>query len=456
MDAALSIADSSLNADTTALSVTAENVANVQTSGYVDETTNFEAIPGGDALGVGDGVVATVAQATNALLSANNSQAQGALSNLTSAQQMLTAIQNVFPLGQGTSGSTSSSTNSSIAGQLATFWSDWDDVNADPSAPAPRSEIIQSAQGLVESLNEASTQLSQISTNSEAELTSQVASVNTLLSQAASLNQSILTTSTGGGDPSQLQDQMNAVVGQLSSLAGVNVRVQPNGTSTIAIGGITVVQGNLASTVAVTTAGGSTSLVASPGGIAVPVTSGSIAGVLTGINQYIPQYQSDLDEVANALSSTVNTQLAAGYTASGVSGAADPLFVGSGAAGIALNSAVVADPTLIAAASTNGAGAANDGSNAQAMAELGTSATGPDVDYQNLIQSIGAVTEAVNSQVTAQTSVANQAQAALSAVSGVNLDTELTNLQGYQQNYEASAKLLTTISTTMQSLIDAV
>ena len=133
-----------------------------------------------------------------------------------------------------------------------------------------------------------------------------------------------------------------------------------------------------------------------------------------------------------------------------------PLFVGSGAQNIALNAAVVADPTLIAAASSSGAAAANDGSNAQTMAELGIVPTGPDVAYQNLIQSVGSATQALNAQVGAQTSVANQAQAALSSATGVNLDTELTNLMSFQQNYEASAKLLSTISQTMQSLISAV
>jgi flagellar hook-associated protein 1 FlgK len=456
VEAALSIADSSLNAERTAIAVTAENVSNAKTPGYVRESATLTSVPG-DSSGVGAGVaVSTVAQATNALLSANNYQAQGTLSNLTSAQQILTAIENVFPLGQGASGSTSSSTNSSLAGQLSSFWSNWDNVNADPSAPAPRSQIIQSAQGIVQSLNEAATQLSQIGANASAELGNQVESLNSLLTQAASLNQSILTVSTGGGDPAQLKDQMNAVLGQLSQYAGVTVRTQANGTSNVGISGVNVVAGNLAATLSVTNASGTTTLVASPGGIATPVTSGSIAGLLSGINQFVPQYRAQLDAVANSLATTVNTQLAAGYTASGTSGATEPLFVGAGAQNIALNAAVVADPTLIAAASSTGTAATNDGSNAQAMAELGISPSGPDVAYQNLIQSVGSATQSVISQVGAQSSVANQAQAALASSSGVNLDTELTNLMSYQQNYEASAKLLTTISQAMQSLIAAV
>jgi flagellar hook-associated protein 1 len=457
MDAGLSIAESSLNAQRTAINVTAENVANSKTPGYVRESATITPLPGGDALGVGAGaIVSGIAQAQNALLSANATQATGALASLTSSQQVLTGIENVFPLGQGTSGSSSSASNASIAGQLSSFWSDWDAVNADPTAPAPRSQIIAAAQGLVASLHEAATQLTQLQANAVANLAGTVSATNTLLAQAATLNQRIVTTVGGGGDPAQLRDQLNGVVDQLATSAGVTVRAQPDGTDTIAIGGITLVQGTTASNLSVSTSGGATSIVATPGGVTVPVTSGQIAGVLQGINQYLPQYRGQLDDVAGALAHAVNTQLAAGYTASGVSGASEPLFVGSTAATLSLNPAVVADPTLIAAATTTGPAAANDGSNAQAMAELGNVPGGPDLSYQNLIQSLGATTQGVNAQVTSQTQVANQAQAALASATGVNLDSELTNLMGFQENYEASAKLLTTINQTMQSLLQAV
>lgn len=457
MDPALGIAASSLDAATTAIAVTSENIANANTPGYVNETAQMAAIPGGGMLGVGDGVQVTdISLANNALLATNNWQAQGALANLGSLQQMATAIEDVFPLGTGTIGSSTGATDNSLAGQLANFWSSWDGIATSPSSLAPRTQVVDMAQGLASTLNQAATQLTQLSSNSVAQLGDQVSQVNALLTQAAALNQSIVRTEGAGASTNQLTDQMNNVVGQLSQLVGANAQMQSNGTADINVGGITLVQGSQADTLSMTVTAGTASVVAQPGGVTVPVSGGSVAGLLLGVNQYIPEYQNQLNGVANALATTVNTQLAAGYTASGVSGATEPLFVGTGAAGIAVNSAVAADPTLIAAATTTGPGAVNDGSNAQAMAELGTVSTGPDAAYQNLVQGIGTLTQGLNSQVASQTAVANQANQSLQAVTGVDQNTQLTNLLQFQQVYQASAKLLSIVDAAIQSLMAAV
>ena len=464
MTAALGIAASSLQAETTAIDVTAENVANAQTPGYVAQSASFAALPGGGSLGIGDGVeVTSIAQATDALLSTNSWQAQGALSNLGSLQQALGAIENVFPIAsaQGSPGASATGTSSaSIAGQLATFWSAWDAVAQDPSSAAPRVQIVDDAQGLVAGLSEAATQLAQITAGSQRDLADQVAQVNTLLGQAASLNASIVRTKGGGGNPNQLEDQLRAVVGTLSGLAGVEVRTQPDGTAMVSIGGVGLVQGASAGTLAVETHGGSAAIAATPGSVTVPVSSGSIAGLLSTLNRYLPQYGSQLDAVADSLRTTVNTQLLSGYTATGAAASSSPstheLFIGSGAAGLAVNPAVAADPSLIAASSTPGAAAANNGVNAQAMAELGTAPGAPDALYQSLVQNIGADTQSIQGQLEAQTSVATQAQAALQAVSGVDVTAQLTDLLGFQQSYEASAKLLSVVDTTVQSLLQAV
>lgn len=470
MDTGLSIAASGLAAATTEIAVTAENISNAQTPGYVAEQAQLAA-QAGDSSGVGDGVVVTsISQVNDALLAANNLQAQGSLSNLSALQQVLTGIQNVFPLGQSSSGTdstTDTSSNTSIAGQLADFWSAWDDIAQDPTSPAPSTEVVDYAQGLVTSLNEASTQLSQLASDTSGEIADQVSQVNALLQQAASLNQQIVATNGGGGNAAQLVDDLNNITGQLATSAGVNVQMQSNGTALVSIGGVAVVQDDSAATLAISTAGGTTSITTSGGAVTVPVTSGSLAGLLTGVNQTIPQYGAELDGVANALASTVNGQLAQGVTTSDVSGATLPLFTANGgtttptsvtAATISINPTIAADPADLAVASTPSTPGAqvNDGSNAAAMAELSNVSTGPDVAYQQLIEQIGSDTQNVDTQVTAQTSVANQAQQALQSQAGVNENTELTNLMQFQSSYQASAKLVNVIDSVMQSLLTAV
>lgn len=492
MDNALSIAASSIAATTTEIGVTSENIANAQTPGYVAQRAVLAPQPGGDAFGTGSGVVVTsVAQLSNALLSANNLQAQGSLQNLSASQQVLTAIQNVFPLGQSqaaTSSSPTGSANSSIAGQLADFWSSWDSIAQDPSGSAPRTQVIDQAKGLATSLNEAAGQLDQLSANTASELKGQLAQVDTLLGQAAQLNGQITATAGGGGSANQLVDQLNQVVGQLGQLAGVSVRAQADGTALVNIGGVAVVQGDqatplsLTSTTDPTTGQAITAIQTSSDGTPVTVTGGSIAGLLDGINNTIPQYKGELNTVANNLAGAVNGQLAQGYTAPGVpqpaddgapappateglSGANLPLFAANGggtvtAGSIMVNPDLAANPALIAAASaaanTAGAGA-NDGANAQAMAELANATTNsPDASYQKLVEDIGSQTQNVNSQVTSQTTVANQAQQALQAATGVDQNTELTNLMQFQSAYQASAKLVSVIDTTIQSLLQAV
>ena len=477
MTQALGIGASSVNADMTAIDALAQNIANAQTPGYLSESANLSALPGGSQLGVGSGVeVTSIVQATNALLSANNWQAQGALSNLSALQETLSAVENVFPLAGRPSGATTpASTSSSIAGQLSTFWSSWDAIAANPSSQAPRVEVLNGAQALVTSLHEAATQLAQITHNAAADLTGQVQQVNTLLAKVATLNQAIVKTSSSGSTTAPLEDQLQAALGTLSQLAGVDVRMQANGTATVSIGGMAVVQQATASTLEVTSASTPASGAKTPplavelkmstgAGLAVPVSSGSIAGLLTSVNTSIPKANAMLNDVAAALSTTVNGELKTGYAATGAPAGSTPshwqMFVGSPtAAGIAVNAAMLATPSRIAVSATNattGKAAANNGGVAQAMAELGTTPVGPDAKYQTLVQSMGAMAQSVNNQMDAQTAVATQAKQALQAVTGVNLTADLTSLLSFQQNYEASAKVLTTVDSAVQALLQAV
>ncbi len=316
--------------------------------------------------------------------------------------------------------------------------------------------MVDDAQNLASDFQQAAQQLANLQHNAQSQVTTSVSQANTMLAQLATLNGEITRTEGSGSPANSLIDQQNQLMGQLASSIGAVAVPQSDGTINVNVGGVTLVQGTWSDTIVATGGAGDMSLVAQASGVTIPASSGSTAGQLAAVNQYLPAYQSQLDTAADNLASTVNTQLAAGYTATGASGSGYPLFSGSGAAGLTVNAAVAGNPQLIAASATATLpDATNDGGNAQAMAELYNAAGGPDQQYQSLIQGLGSQVQAVNSQVQAQTSVATAAQQNLQSIEGVNTNDEMVQMLTFQQAYQASAKLVSTVDTMMQSLIQA-
>jgi flagellar hook-associated protein 1 FlgK len=75
--------------------------------------------------------------------------------------------------------------------------------------------------------------------------------------------------------------------------------------------------------------------------------------------------------------------------------------------------------------------------------------------YGRLVSSVGATTYQVQSSLDAQGVVLSNAEAAVSATSGVNLDEEAANLIKYQQSYQAIAQVVSVVSTMFDSLLAA-
>jgi flagellar hook-associated protein 1 len=160
--------------------------------------------------------------------------------------------------------------------------------------------------------------------------------------------------------------------------------------------------------------------------------------------------------VANALATTVNTAQASGFDQNGTAGTAMIGSNGSGPITAANISVILTNPAGIAAASTQTAGGNLDGSNALAVANTGASSTSPDAMYANLVGSVGTASasaqQAQSTQDAVVTAVRNQQQ----SISGVNYDQEVTDMMSYQQSYNASAKVLTTIDSLLDTLINLV
>jgi flagellar hook-associated protein 1 FlgK len=208
------------------------------------------------------------------------------------------------------------------------------------------------------------------------------------------------------------------------------------------LGGVALVSGTTAATMSV-----DSSYNVSIDGAAVTLASGSAAADLQTLTTDIPAYQAQLDSVAFTLATQVNNAQAAGYDLNGNAGA--PMFSGTTAATIAV---AMTDPAQIAASGTPGGNL--DGSNAASIAQFGSASNGADAAYSVLVGNIGAASALAQQKQSTQDAITTSVDALRSSVSGVSYDEEVSNMVTYQQAFQASSRVLTTIDSMLDTLIN--
>jgi flagellar hook-associated protein 1 FlgK len=480
-DLGLSILATGLDADTAELDTASNNLANINTAGYARESVELSPIGAAEPLQSGGGVTITSVEAlTDAVYGSANVAAEGVQGAANQSNQVLQSVEAIFPEPDATG----------LAAQLGTFWSDLSTLAASPNQQGAQQTVEAAAQNLVATLNSSSAQLSQLATTLQSDVGTgaadggSLAQANGLIAQIASLNQGIVAGTSAGQDPNSLRDEQRADVNQLAGLLGITTATEANGSLSVSLGGVQLVSGDLAQTLA-TTGSAATENLAIVTSTGAPVTAGgSIGATLAAVNTVLPGYQTQLASVADSLADNVNSLQAGGMSASGDPGSAiaggfagtvlPNIFVDNGsattytdgssaAATIAVSPAYSADPSLIATAAAPGPGNSNvigtatlDTANVQAMAALAGSATGPDALYHGLIGALG--TDAANASNTATTAsnMATTAANNLASVSGVNENEEEIDVMTAQNAFQAASQAVNAIVQSFQSLLQAV
>ena len=133
------------------------------------------------------------------------------------------------------------------------------------------------------------------------------------------------------------------------------------------------------------------------------------------------------------------------------------------AATIAVSPALVANSSLMATASAPGPTNSNaigtptlDGTNAQEMAALASSSSGPNSLFQTMIGALGTQSARAAAVSSAASNLAMTASSNLSVISGVNMNNEELKVLAAQNDFQAIAKVVTAITTSLQSLMQAV
>lgn len=486
LNASLNIGLSGLMANQGALSVVGHNIANVNTPGYTRQTVQLAStMPQTfDALSYGTGVrVTNIMGQRNTYLNLQITQSTARQAGAEVKYEDLQGIDTAFAE-DGTNG---------LGSQLQAFFTGLQDVASHPEDLSQRTAFLGKAQTLVSGFKARYQALLDQRKIEDQSITDTMAKVNDLTSQIASLNQRIASNGDSNG-VSDARDQRQQLTDELAGIIGIQVSEDNSGNYQISLdnGSAVLVTGSKAYTMSAEVDPSNDyqhKVMLKLGDTAAPVEvtqfikEGKLGGQLELRDKTIPGFMNQLDQLAAGLAKGINQVHAAGYGLKGTTGV--DLFLGStgntgglpngitAASGykgmvsaLCLNTAVVKDPSLLAA--SGAADTPGDNSVANAMLKLQTAANTVDTDgdgvgdsgpfsstVSRIVSSVGTAVDNASSRATTQQNLLTALQNQRDSISAVSLDEEATNLLTYQRGYQASARFVNVISQLTDQLIQS-
>lgn len=449
----LYLSGSGLNAYQSQINVYGNNIANVDTDGYSRQTLELQTAYSVNGLGTGvqSGDVSRLYNSLGQSALLQEQPTAGYHTELAGCYEDLELL-----LGGG---------NDALNEAFSSFQSALQDAIASPEDLAARTVLLQSASTLATEINQVDSMLENAGSlwNTPADM---VDEINDLTARLQTLNQDIYTAEAMSKSVPDMLDQRDQLVSELAEYA--NVSVSPDYQVTLGDQELVSVDGRSRQELAVDdayafTVGGTD--------ITDSVTGGKLAAVVVALDT-ADALRGQLDTLATTLMSDVNAVFDTAYNLNGEQPAdlGYTFFTGSSAGDIAVDTALYdptdpmgANPGLLALASTRAAvGVANAGDNSAGQAIYDVLLTASDdlggqaiADYWTQVESTlaGALLEESALAASSSATVAMFENQMLS-VSGVSLDEELTNLMSAEKAYQACARVMSTASDLLDTLLN--
>jgi flagellar hook-associated protein 1 FlgK len=453
----LDLASRSLATQQERTAVAGQNMANVNNPDYARQRVIVQTsapldTPIGEE-GTGADVV-SIAEVRDSLLD-NQIQLENSSTGSYTAQQSALQDAEAYLGEQLTNNSSATSSANGLAAKLSNLFNSFSSLTTGSGNPAT---VVQRAQEVAAQFNQVSANLSLTRNNLNASIRNDIASSNQDLSDIAALNHQIVLAQAGGGTANELVDERQQKIDDLAGMVNISTSTEANGSMDVSIGGVAMVTGgNAVNSLQPDENGGGQTLVRDANtAMPLTVTGGSIGGNITARDGALAGLQNSLDTLASQMITQVNSIYSAGYNSSG--GTGQPFFTGTGATNIAVNSALVSDPSQFQSSGT--AGASGDTQIALALANLATQ-DNPALGNQSLTQNYAQAVSTLGNAIVTATDQLNTSQALSttltnqrSSESGVSIDEEMTNLLQFQKAYEASAQLVNTLNSMMETVIN--
>ncbi len=327
----MQIARSALITSQLGLQVTAQNMANAATPGYTRQIALLAAVRGraSDPYQVGQGVAINevrrqIDEALQQRLWNSNSQ------EYSSAQQLNVLSQLETILNEGT--------EFDMSTQLSSFFNTWTEATTLLDSQA---NLVNQGESLAAFIRNMQTDLVQQRQQLEEQIDAQVLRADSILDEIASINGVITSNEIGAAEAGSLRDRRDQIVTELAQLMDVTVVETNSGGYDIYSGSAPIVQGTRNRGIEVTRITEGDTLTVrveiAADSTPLPVTSGSIGGLLASRDGAIDSTLEKLDTLAAQLIFETNKLHATGINKDWLTNASGTLQIATSDQTLALN-----------------------------------------------------------------------------------------------------------------------
>ncbi len=451
----INIGLSGLTANSAALNVTALNTANANTVGYTRQVVDMESVSGGQISGYGIGAGVDVQAIRRVFDSSANSNLRSANTEYGYNSTMYDALSYLEEI-LGADGL-------EVNDGLDDFFSAVNAANTNPSDSALRLQVIQKAELLVQSINQAQTKVIDAA-NTQIELhDSQLDEVNNTLSVISQLNTEIKKMSTAS-EASSLLDSMDVALNSLAGMVDINTIVNDDGTVEVSLAsGEPLVNGNKSAVLSRDDSAGQYStrlnltFVSSTYNLKGNV-GGAVGASSDVVTDEILPLMDVYNDIAQNFADQVNAVLATGFDLQGNAGQALLDYnASSPATTLVVNDLSVDELAFSSDGNTGDGGVLHDLADIASMQFTISGSTNVTLNdgYVVAMGNLGSSTAKSITLNDIATSRLNAAQSARDSISAVSSDEEAANLMLYMNAYNANLKVVAAGNSMFESVLAA-
>jgi flagellar hook-associated protein 1 FlgK len=349
----LNVGTRALFASQLAMDVAGQNISNADVEGYSRKRLNLQPDYRYDStygqIGIGVEVV-NIERLRNIFIDEQIRRQNQQVGYYEELDNTLESIENIF----------TEPSDTGVIHFVDQFFDSWQNLANNPSDISARTMVRTNAEILIDVFHNVSAELTNLRQTRNEEIQQQVNKINEICKEIHNLNLEIGTVELNNQNANDSRDRRDLLLKELSKIIEVSVVENDNGQVTITTSGNIIVSPVFYQELETTSA----STIISDGTTIMETSirfsdsknmfkpqGGTIKGLFESRDKIIPEYQKQLDTLANALVEKINDLHSRGYNLKGFTGINffDPDL--TGASDIKLSASIITDVNNIAAAS---------------------------------------------------------------------------------------------------------